>query len=640
MSLRVWLPLTGDLRNNGLSDVTVTNNGATVDNSGKLGKCYYFNASNQNWIQMSMPTEMKTIKNTTVCAWVKSTSSTLALGGISHNGSNNLAGVTLYSSGWQISGQGSSWKYVSAGTIANTSVWHHTCCTIGDDVITTYLDGVKVATSSLTTLGIVTTDISSYNYLEIGCDHPGGDEYMTGYINDFRIYDHALSPKEVKLLSQGLVCHYKLDDPYIEGTTNTVTTTDCLSATCYNASRRKYGYGENTDMYKTMGFFEGKYCTKVYMGTSGELANPYPYISGNATVSDGTNAPEYKTVSFDYFGTIGTYIQPYKLGDGSATCTWTNKSASTQTGTYTNSGQIPVVPNKWNHITMVLHGTTAANAAWGYIILGAAHTSDTANYWLFANLQIEEKDHETPYAGVGGTRNEPFVLDSSGYNNHAQTWHYDEYGAIVSTSDTTRNSIATYINSESATTDTASGTWMIYGNCGLTTPNTLTVALWCKPFAGYGGNVNHGLFCLTSNNIGLSAATDYNTSAMHNRDGYIDMCNSSGTHKNPTITIVKNEWHHYAVAYDGRYGKIYRDATELTTIDMGSVDTLKTFTAIVLGYSHAGGVSRKNKSYYSDFRLYATALSAEDIQQLYNTPVSVANTGAMMTQGEFVEVVT
>lgn len=45
MALRVWLPLNGNLENKGLSNCTVTNNGATIDNSGKIGKTYLFDAN-------------------------------------------------------------------------------------------------------------------------------------------------------------------------------------------------------------------------------------------------------------------------------------------------------------------------------------------------------------------------------------------------------------------------------------------------------------------------------------------------------------------------------------------------------------------------------------------------------------------
>ena len=39
------MPLNGTLDNIGISDVTVTNNGATVDNNGKIGKCYSFDGT-------------------------------------------------------------------------------------------------------------------------------------------------------------------------------------------------------------------------------------------------------------------------------------------------------------------------------------------------------------------------------------------------------------------------------------------------------------------------------------------------------------------------------------------------------------------------------------------------------------------
>ncbi len=46
MALKIWLPLNGNLENKGISDVTVTNNGATVDNNGKIGKCYSLTTGN------------------------------------------------------------------------------------------------------------------------------------------------------------------------------------------------------------------------------------------------------------------------------------------------------------------------------------------------------------------------------------------------------------------------------------------------------------------------------------------------------------------------------------------------------------------------------------------------------------------
>ena len=45
MSLQVWLPLNGTTENLGLSTVTVTNNGATVNTSGKIGSCYSFDGN-------------------------------------------------------------------------------------------------------------------------------------------------------------------------------------------------------------------------------------------------------------------------------------------------------------------------------------------------------------------------------------------------------------------------------------------------------------------------------------------------------------------------------------------------------------------------------------------------------------------
>ena len=67
MALQVWLPLNGTLENKGLSNVTVTNNGATVDNNGKIGKCYSFDGSDDKITLSSHPASGKTA--ITVACW-------------------------------------------------------------------------------------------------------------------------------------------------------------------------------------------------------------------------------------------------------------------------------------------------------------------------------------------------------------------------------------------------------------------------------------------------------------------------------------------------------------------------------------------------------------------------------------------
>ena len=45
MSLVAWFPLNGNLDNKGLSNYTLTNSNATVNDNGKIGKCYSFNGT-------------------------------------------------------------------------------------------------------------------------------------------------------------------------------------------------------------------------------------------------------------------------------------------------------------------------------------------------------------------------------------------------------------------------------------------------------------------------------------------------------------------------------------------------------------------------------------------------------------------
>ena len=61
-------------------------------------------------------------------------------------------------------------------------------------------------------------------------------------------------------------------------------------------------------------------------------------------------------------------------------------------------------------------------------------------------------------------------------------------------------------------------------------------------------------------------------------------------------------------------------------------------TEIIINGWDTGTTYKYNNYYMSDFRIYATALSADDVKELYNTIASVSNNGSFLTYGEFIEI--
>lgn len=93
-----------------------------------------------------------------------------------------------------------------------------------------------------------------------------------------------------------------------------------------------------------------------------------------------------------------------------------------------------------------------------------------------------------------------------------------------------------------------------------------------------------------------------------------------------------NSWHHFAVTGDGTTVKLYIDG-----VFKANAATYKAITGtdlILNGWNTANDYDFNGT--LSDFRLYATVLSADDILQLYNTPISL-NKHSLITNGEYIE---
>ena len=204
MSLQVWLPLNGNLNNQGLSNVTVVNNGATVNDNGKVGKCYSFDGTD-DYIDTGWGNG-HSARNISVALWVKPTyiMNRLFIG--AKNGSSQRFYITIKGSKYGVGYGNKTDANISSDSVCTLNTWTHLVMTVDNNgEMVLYQDGQLTNTTYTYSTAF---NLASNIYVG-GRD---GGSYSFSCINDVRIYDHCLSPKEVKEISQGLVLHYPLND--------------------------------------------------------------------------------------------------------------------------------------------------------------------------------------------------------------------------------------------------------------------------------------------------------------------------------------------------------------------------------------------------------------------------------------------
>ena len=146
MSLVVWLPLNGDLENQGLSNVTVTNNGATVDASGKIGKCYSFNGSSAK-----ISTSINLTPAMSFCAWVKFNSVKNFVIDARDSSGQGYQPMYISSTGLQIYSSGSpSGGYINYSF--STDVWYHLVVSYSNNKGYLYVNGTLIGTVGVASL--------------------------------------------------------------------------------------------------------------------------------------------------------------------------------------------------------------------------------------------------------------------------------------------------------------------------------------------------------------------------------------------------------------------------------------------------------------------------------------------------------
>ena len=175
----------------------------TIDRHGNTDGAYHFNGTSA-YIEVPDSDSLREVGQViTMSAWVKPEVWTDDRISILCKGRSNRRqyGVqALKSNLWSVNSydNGQQGNNVPVSKLIVLNRWNHVVVSYSSLTITAYLNGELVGTMS-TTGSLLENSDSLY----IGMDPPGALEYLTGDLDEVRIYNRALSVQEVRALSNG-----------------------------------------------------------------------------------------------------------------------------------------------------------------------------------------------------------------------------------------------------------------------------------------------------------------------------------------------------------------------------------------------------------------------------------------------------
>ena len=596
MSLQVWLPLTKDLRQQGLSNVTVTNNGATFNSAGKLGGCYSFNRSSSNYLKIDNPITTAT-NGVSMAFWVKIPSNASGNNQIVHIGNgagwnNNRCTCFIYYGSSSLifscsDGQGTSTanstQYSCKSSALTLNSWTHVVCTYGTGKMKIYLNGVLDKDYTTT----IIPSFTNTSYIGVGAA-PDAGEPATVYVNDVRIYDHCLSPMEVKELAKGLVLHYPLNRQGW-GQENLVWDThwDEISTKwsgwgsppvreIVNTFGKKYLHVKSSDRWQGYSQNQAKR-SGVGEITAGEKLTLSCWAYSNTTLT-----------SYPCIGIHWT--------DGSSIIAQSWPSLT-----------ITTTPQKFITVLTVPSGVSAFNIMVGN---GSGTVSGVYEIWV-ADVKLERGEKSTPWCPNSSDTlattmglNSTTEYDCSGFcNNGTRT------GTFTWTSDTPKYAVSQYFEDYTRYITTPLNGWI---------PTAITLSCWIKGV----NKTPRGNWHIPLSLDGQKAEISIGTSGKA-RIGFT----ISGTRYTYDWgnNILDNNWHMITNVFNGSSMKMYIDGELINTHDVSG--SLQSMNNLYVGRFNGVDTYGNTQLYQSDVRIYATALSADDVKSLYQNSAYIDSSG-------------
>ena len=538
MSLQVWLPLIKDINNYGLSDLKFSAVSSSVTSKvadGKIGpNCYYNNAHGGGTLISDKTISLG--QQLSMFCWFKFTqlNSGSGLGGAmggQHRYENDTGmGITIKyvsaTTGYLSlnTGNGSSrtYNYYCGKTLLQANTWYHGGFTYDGNTIKIYLNGQLDGTHSYTGQknpeDYVNVFAWSFNATSGSASYSGYQLY--GHMNDFRIYDHCLSYKEVRELAKGLILHYRLAGQYNANINLLKNSLDFSGASISDSTKGTDDFGN-----VSVGF-DNRAATSGY--------KDFCQWGSARTV----NAGEIYTVSFYARSKTKSKMITYFYNNSTGVQVSKGVSSLGTTTTSTDGGHTWQLTPQWTRywITYTFNSTTTALAK---TLLFRLQYGNEAEISL---VKLESGDTATPWTPAESDSIYTAYTkeyDCSGYGNNGTIT-----GTLTTSPETPRNNVC--IN--------FTGSQYINAGQGAKVRDAITVNWW--GYMDNWANYTRAISCTEGGGWNFEPSS-----------GKVNFAVGTGTSSNTYKSVVSKTtlaslgtgWHMFTGTYDGLNSKIYID---------------------------------------------------------------------------------
>ena len=578
----------------------------TISLNGKIGKCMNFNGVN-DYLSMN-PVFLNGNQTFTFCCWMKLNSIPSSYYNfVCCRTSDAGTGVSIWLSSAKkfLIDIGDRWTTPTQDINANQ--WYHIAIVSTNEGRFLYINGIQTASSNI---HVAPTTVNTNRTL-IGAQHANAagnasGTYFNGQLNDVRIYDHALSAKEIEEVAKCLVLHYNLDNSGAENRcfnilTGVEQTTSVTSSS--NIDNAIWGFGS------------GGNGTSEITDISNDAPEGTNFTVGYKINNNTSGNKDYQMYAIQFEANKKYTASWWARGSGSGTIQFRIWDTTGNTARITYNTQKPQATWTFYQYTFTATATMAANRC-GYLI--GVKNSGTIE---FCGMKLEQNLKATPWAPAASDPGHIIsnAFDESGYG-------YD--GVITGTPktdlDTPRYSVSTYFDGSSyILTPAGSFNWWDFQQgtfCG-----------WMKPTAAASG---------WSGSIGIAGDNPNSSTRAFSLTYYANSFQVSYNNTSSSLIVTNHsmpigEWHYLSTTINGTTVKSYFDGELVnTTIIDWKTASIPTNLRFQVAVDIPGGDEIFNGN-ISDVRFYNTVLTDEQIKELYNTSMTIDNQNNIYVREDF-----